>query len=167
MYLFRTDKEEQKTYILEIKDKRVKHIGYVDSDLILTDIDIPLEGRIFIGKGERGVLRALFPDDEKIEVYKNDELVAVFRKGSKVLETSRGKIPVLELSKKNLDKKLLEYGLTSAFSVGDKKVYSFEKDGEIACLIDTDSLGETMELFPLGVSDRIFKQELLKKLIQN
>jgi hypothetical protein len=165
VYLLRTDRKWGVTYIVELKEKSPKYVGVITSDFILDKGEKPpLEGKIFLGKEEKGLLRSLLPTEEVIETYLEGKLYSKLKRNLKVLELPTGNVPILELGKEDLGERLLNWGLIRAFSVERARVYSFERDGELAGLLKTDSLDEAIRLIPLAFTERIFRQSLLKEL---
>lgn len=169
-YLVRSSKKEKKIDIFVIEEGKKKQVAFLENDLILDGVvRLPLKVGIKNLRGKViGYLETFYPQEEQVQILNNKSRgLSRLVSGKDVLVGSRsflgGRKTFKRLSKKELQK-IEGEGLTQAFAFGKKVyVYCFEKDGEMAGIIRGGT--KFLEFLPLIVSERVFRQELVKQLL--
>lgn len=157
--------KEGLTLISRLEDDSV--IARIKTDFLLRkDTKIPLKIPIIGEEGQLGVVDA-FNEPEKIEIVSNNNIISYFDgKNYKVKgeEKKFASFDHVDISKIRLPEKFLGTNLFQSYILEDASVLCFEKNGEIASVVEheKDGIEGLLQIFPLVIAKRVFDQELIK-----
>ena len=143
-------------------------IARLETDFVLRkDTETPLKIPIKDEDDLLGFIKT-FNQPESIEVFsKKDSLIGYFDgKTYRVKDEIKNfsSFDYIDLTGMEIPDKLLNMNLSQVYLLENASVLCFEKEGELASLIDTagNSVNKVIELFPLVIAQRVFDQQFIK-----
>lgn len=187
-YIVKSSAKDKKIYVYQNREGVKKLIACLSSDLVIEKpLTLPLKVEIRdVSKIENfplgwkkgnllGILEVFHGQKEEIMVLnkkKRERIKLDLRKDflefegcgwKRFLRNSRKRKFKKTKDSKNFSEESKAQGVKLAYLFGKERVYYFEKDDEIAGLIR--GTNNWLEFLPVVVSERIAKQEMIKKLL--